>query len=81
MKLEAIEETVVTCVKEVLPEAEFDSATPLEEVGMDSMNYIRLVVELEDSFGIEIQDQDISLDNFASVAMISQLVSRYIQHN
>ncbi|PWW03207.1 phosphopantetheine binding protein [Paenibacillus cellulosilyticus] len=49
----------------------------LLSIGMDSMLYIRLVVELEDLFNIEIHDDDLLLDNFSTPASIFELINKY----
>ncbi len=71
------EEAILQCLRKVVNNVEFDRESPLLELGIDSMTFIRLVVEIEEEFGIEIQDEDIVLDNFSYVASIQSLVSGY----
>lgn len=51
--------------------------TPLMEEGVfDSMAVFHLISFLEDEFGIEVLDEDLVPDNFATIASIEQLVAR-----
>ncbi|WP_250886672.1 phosphopantetheine-binding protein [Bacillus sp. SM2101] len=64
------------CLKSVLNDIEFSKEDNLLELGIDSMTFIRLVVEIEDEFDIEIEDEEIILENFESFSSIVQLVER-----
>lgn len=48
----------------------FDSA------GLSSLFAMELVVFLEESFGVEIAGRDLRLDNFRTIALMTQLVLR-----
>jgi acyl carrier protein len=75
----SIEEVVVKSLHEIIDTTNVNSKTNLLELGMDSMNFIRLVVQLEDEFDIEIPDEEIFLDNFSDIEKICQLVARFIR--
>ena len=56
---------------------ELEEDTPLMEMGVfDSMGVFHLISFLEDEFDIEVEDEDLVPDNFASIAAIEQLVAR-----
>lgn len=51
--------------------------TPLMEAGVfDSMGVFHLISFLEDEFDIEVLDEDLVPDNFATIATIEHLVAR-----
>ncbi|MGH9119726.1 MAG: acyl carrier protein [Acidimicrobiales bacterium] len=52
-----------------------DDAATLTDLGLDSTAILSLVVGLEDTFGIEIPDREISPDNFGRVDDISRYVA------
>ena len=70
------EEIVMKCLKNVLHNVAFTKEDNLHELGIDSMTFIRLVVEIEDEFDIEIDNEEIILDNFKSFSTIVELVER-----
>lgn len=50
--------------------------TPLLRGVVDSVNLFRLVAFLEEEFGIEVNELDITAENFGTVADIARLVER-----
>lgn len=52
--------------------------TNLKEYGMDSINCINLLVEIEDYYGFEFADEDLVFENFASIAAIADFVFKKI---
>jgi acyl carrier protein len=54
---------------------------PLLEGVLDSMALMRLVAFLEEEFNIEIQDEDITAENFRSVSDIARLVEARAEAN
>lgn len=50
--------------------------TPLYEGILDSLGLVDLVSFLENRFGIVIEDEDLSSENFRTVAAIQRLVDR-----
>ena len=53
-----------------------DDASFLEEGIIDSMNVMELIAFVEESFGIQINDDEIMPDNFDSVSRIAAFVER-----
>ena len=49
---------------------------PLEATGIDSVGMIDLVYELEDRLSIEIRDDEVAPENFASIGSLAALVAR-----
>jgi acyl carrier protein len=56
--------------------ASIDNDTPLCEGIIDSIALMELVAFLEEEFRIQIDDADLTADNFRTVAAIERLVSR-----
>jgi acyl carrier protein len=56
--------------------ATVDAEASLLDLGLDSTAILSLVVGIEERFGIEIPDRDITLDNFSSLRAISHYVAR-----
>ena len=56
---------------------DLEADTPLMEMGVfDSMGVFHLISFLEDEFDIEVEDEDLVPDNFASISAIESLVAR-----
>ena len=57
--------------------AELDPDAPLMETyGVDSVSLLELVVGLEESFGITLDDGDFKIKNFTSLAAIRDFVQQ-----
>ncbi|MEC0246722.1 acyl carrier protein [Paenibacillus chitinolyticus] len=78
MDAQQLKTSVLACICKVVENTEVDENTDLLAVGMNSMSFVRLVVELEDELNIEIEDGDIDLLNFQTVDSICGIVSRYL---
>jgi len=50
----------------------------LESIGLDSISYITLLVELEEELDIEFEDEDLVIDNFRNINAILSLVKERI---
>ncbi|CAM4434679.1 phosphopantetheine-binding protein [Paenibacillus tarimensis] len=72
------DERLMGCVMNVISHRTgLNDNSNLLKAGVDSINFIRIVVALEEEFGIEIPDDAIVLDNFSSIARIRSLVLSY----
>lgn len=61
---------------EALSDEELTDESPLLESGiLDSLAIVKLLTFLEESFGVEITDDEFDPDNFESVAAIAELVA------
>jgi len=58
------------------PEGILDDAPLMETYGIDSVNLFEIVVGLEDEFGISLEEEDFSIEAFATVSSIADLVER-----
>jgi acyl carrier protein len=52
------------------------SDAPLETIGIDSVGMIELVYALENRFSIQIRDDEVAPENFASIGSLAALVAR-----
>jgi acyl carrier protein len=60
----------------VAPETIPDDANLMEAYGVDSVNIFEIVVGLEDELGISLAEEDFSIEAFATVNGIAELVTR-----
>ena len=58
------------------PEDMADDASLMDTYGIDSVNLFEIVVGLEDEFGISLEDEDFSVETFATINSIAALVDR-----
>ena len=71
-------------VNEILKEKSFcDEITSelklREDLGLDSLNMVELMVELEDKFNIEIEESDLDPAALQTVSQIYDLVEKYTE--
>jgi acyl carrier protein len=72
-----IRDLVVERLELELEPAAIDPASDLkEDVGLDSAALLEVVVALEEAFGIAVGVEDVTEDNFRSVAAIASFVER-----
>ncbi|KAA6470414.1 acyl carrier protein [Bacillus cereus] len=57
---------------------EFTYETQLVDLGLDSLQILELVVNIENEFDIAIADEDLDGDNFQSIKTLINLIERYI---
>jgi methoxymalonate biosynthesis acyl carrier protein len=55
---------------------EWDSDTDLFATGMSSLFAMELVVHLENEFGVTLEGQDLTLDNFRTVRAMAALLGK-----
>ena len=62
-------------IKSVLESEEnIDSEADILSLGLDSINFVQLVVELEEQFGFEFDDNMLTYDKFKNVNYISDYI-------
>lgn len=57
---------------------EDNSASLIESGLIDSLSIVQIIGEIEDTFDIELGDEDMTIENFATVIAIDTLVSKYL---
>jgi acyl carrier protein len=77
--LDSIKQKSHDVVLELLPDVrseELSDETDLFDMGLDSINAMTLVLSLQDAFGIQFDTNEISFENFRTVADIAELINR-----
>ncbi len=80
MSLE-IEKLIISIIRDTTGNDDIviDPDTDLIEAGLvDSVLMMEIITDIESRYGIEIDGDDITPDNFMTVASISNLVERYV---
>lgn len=54
-----------------------DRDTDLTQLGLDSMTCVEVVVNLEDAFGIAVEEADLLVENMSTVGRLKELVEKY----
>lgn len=72
-----METKILNILSGLRPEFDFSKSSDFIEDGMlDSFDVVSLVTELEESFGILIDGEDIIPENFSSVSAIEKLINK-----
>ena len=64
---------------ELLNKEDLDEKQELLSVGLDSLNVIKLIVMMEETFSIGFEDEDLQLKYFLSIDTISNLFTSKLQ--
>lgn len=51
----------------------------LIELGLDSLNAIEIIVNLESEFDIEVNDEDLMIDSLDTIDLLCNLVKKYME--
>ena len=83
MTAETIKQEVIELISELFKDKGFDIdifeyIDLIDDLGMDSITFISIVVEVETHFGIEVQDDMLLLENFKCVDDIVSIVENQI---
>jgi len=54
---------------------------PLSDLGINSIDALELLIEIENEFDIEIPDEDLNADLFSSVEYLSNYIFNVISNN
>ncbi|GAA4726688.1 phosphopantetheine-binding protein [Brevibacillus fulvus] len=74
------EKAIMECLVNFLPPgAEVSRTTDLLQLGIDSINFVRLIVMLEERLEIEIEDNEVLLENFSNVEKIHQVIEKALE--
>lgn len=49
----------------------------LQGLGLDSMTCVELVVNLEDEYGITVEEEDLLVENMSTIALLEKLIEKY----
>jgi len=60
--------------------AKFDEDDNLLELGLDSLNVIKLVVAFETKYNIEFPDEYLSVNNMSSLASIHKTIIKVLEY-
>ncbi len=73
-----IKEIVVTVLELSEDDAEqITEDTDLLEYGLDSMTCVEVVVNLEEEFGITVDEEDLLVENMSTIGKIKDLIEKY----
>ena len=56
-----------------------DKNTQLVDIGITSIDFVQLIVKIEDVFDIEIEDSDFTQDNFKNMEQMQITIERYVK--
>ena len=81
MTAETIKQEVIELISELFKDKGFDIdrieyVDLIDDLGMDSITFVSMVVEIEDHFKILIPDDLLRFENFNSVNKIVKLISK-----
>jgi hypothetical protein len=51
---------------------------PDDILSLDSLNVVSLIIEIENEYGFEFNEDDINLNNFSSINSIKKTVKKYL---
>lgn len=72
-----MEEKILSILKELKPEADFEGAPDFIEAGfLDSFDVVAIVSELEQAFGVVVDAFDIVPEHFSSLETLEALVEK-----
>ena len=54
-----------------------DDNSLLKDLGIKSIDIVKIIVDIEQTLNLEILDSDLSPDNFATVSSIEETVKKY----
>lgn len=75
-----IKEKIIKILKDILIEIKFDDEVLehmnlVDDLGIDSISFITLIIELENSFDINIPDKYLLIDKMNTVDKIQMIIS------
>ncbi|OPX44998.1 acyl carrier protein [Ruminiclostridium hungatei] len=69
-------ENIITSVLKMEPEKikEISQDETLNRIGVDSVNFIEIVISLEDEFGIAFEDDELLLQNLNTINKLQKII-------
>ncbi|MCL2717824.1 MAG: phosphopantetheine-binding protein [Lachnospiraceae bacterium] len=76
-----IKSIMINCLKIDINEDDITPSTNLvTDLKINSMSFVQLIIGIEESFGIEIDDEDLEIDNFETYeSLIDLLIYKYLK--
>lgn len=82
MDRELIVKKIIKIIEEEFDSVLIESADAnLLESGLNSVDLIQLIILIEEGFGFEFPDEDLVIENFRSVNILSEYISEKIEVN
>jgi acyl carrier protein len=72
---DSVQETVIEALKEFGVEGDIGRDTPLEELGVDSLDLVELVQIIEEKYGVEIRG-----DDAAAFKTVGSVIDGIVEH-
>ncbi len=79
MTVEQVKQKIQDVILELLPHVEeqnLGDQTDIFSLGLDSINAMSLIFNLQDTFDVKFETDEISFDNFQTVAKIVELIEK-----
>jgi acyl carrier protein len=75
-----MKERIITMIKDAcaLAESNINEKTKLSEISLDSLSFIQLIVNLEDEFDIQFEDEELNIYDFKTVNDLVDIVEEKI---
>lgn len=72
-----MKEKVIDIIKETLgidSSREITGATDISSLGINSLNFLRIIVEIEETFDVEFDDNELNFDYFSTIDSVITLI-------
>ncbi len=76
-KIISIVRDAVNQIKKDLPNV--DLHTKMEDIGFDSLEFIKFIVAIEDHFGFNFLDEDLVLNQYREINDFVELISKRVE--
>lgn len=81
-----IKQKLLETIQALFPDSEVETdvleyADLIDDLGMDSITFISIIVEIEDMFGITIPDDKLLIENFRNVDEIVRLIENEVTNS
>ena len=81
-----IKQKLLETIQALFPDSEVETdvleyADLIDDLGMDSITFISIIVEIEDMFGITIPDDKLLIENFRNVDEIMRLIENEVTNS
>lgn len=77
---EKIKKIIASRLKDEEKIATLNYETPLLTLGIDSIFALSILVEIEEEFDVEINDQDLNMDRIKNIRNLAELICKYIEN-